>query len=192
MTKTKSPTYRIWQGMFARCGNPKTDSFKYYGARGIKVCKRWLVFENFLADMGERPVGMSIDRFPNNDGDYKPNNCRWATPAEQMHNYRSNRLITFNGETLCLAEWAKRLGVLPQSIAQRLSTGMPLAEALTKPGKQNGRYITFNGDTLTLTEWGQRLGIDRTAVAYRLKRYPIDIALTAKPQYKPSNGLSHG
>lgn len=83
-----TPTYHVWQGMLARCGNPNNRAYSYYGGRGISVCDRWLSFPNFLADMGEKPDGLSIDRFPNNDGNYEPGNCRWATVDEQAHNRR--------------------------------------------------------------------------------------------------------
>ena len=82
-----SPTYRCWVQMKQRCTNPKKPDYKYYGGRGIEVCMRWLKFENFLADMGERPEGLTLDRI-NNDGNYESGNCRWATRMEQMHNTR--------------------------------------------------------------------------------------------------------
>lgn len=85
-------TYRSWVSMRERCTNPRTTSFHRYGGRGITVCERWMDFRNFLADMGERPPGKTIDRWPNNDGNYEPGNCRWATPKEQM----SNRTKTVN------------------------------------------------------------------------------------------------
>lgn len=79
-----SPTYSSWHAMMQRCTKPNSISWKRYGGRGIKVCKRWRdSFENFLADMGERPAGKTLDRFPNNDGNYEPGNCRWGTAHEQ-------------------------------------------------------------------------------------------------------------
>lgn len=80
-------TYRIWQGMIYRCKNPNYKNYKYYGGRGITVCERWHKFENFFQDMGERPKGLSIDRI-NNNGNYEPGNCRWATVKEQTSNQR--------------------------------------------------------------------------------------------------------
>jgi hypothetical protein len=83
----RTTEYRIWEAMRYRCGNPRSRAYKWYGARGIKVCSRWACFENFLADMGRRPAGRSLDRI-NNDGNYEPGNCRWATALEQVHNRR--------------------------------------------------------------------------------------------------------
>lgn len=86
-----SSEYATWKSMRARCQNPNDNDFQYYGGRGINVCRRWQKFENFLADMGRRPSPeLSIDRI-NNDGDYEPGNCRWATPTEQSRNRRSYR-----------------------------------------------------------------------------------------------------
>jgi hypothetical protein len=98
----KNTEYRIWEGMKRRCLSPKHNGFRYYGGRGITVCDRWLhSFENFLADMGPRPRGKTLDRYPNNDGNYEPNNCRWATPHEQNMNRRKTKAIeSFSTEEL--------------------------------------------------------------------------------------------
>jgi hypothetical protein len=86
-SRPRTPIYRVWCGMIARCHRPGSGSYPRYGGRGITVCERWQTFENFLADMGERPAGKSIDRI-NNDSNYEPGNCRWATPKEQRANRR--------------------------------------------------------------------------------------------------------
>lgn len=106
-------TYRSWSLMRHRTMTPSDSGYHRYGGRGITVCDRWLGkdgFVNFLADMGERPEGMTIDRI-DNDGNYEPENCRWATNAEQRRNRKDIRLLTFNGKTQCIADWALELGM---------------------------------------------------------------------------------
>jgi hypothetical protein len=105
-----SSEYRIWQGFIKRCNNPKCKSYPDYGGRGIKVCERWMKFENFLEDMGARPKGKSLDR-KNNDGHYCKENCRWATRIEQQSNTRTNRMVTVNGVTGTMSEMARKFGI---------------------------------------------------------------------------------
>lgn len=90
-----SPTYTSWQSMLARCRYSNRHNADRYSERGVTVCDRWLSFESFFADMGERPSGTTLDRYPNNDGNYEPGNCRWATPREQARNTRKN-VLTFD------------------------------------------------------------------------------------------------
>lgn len=88
-----SPEYQSWQSMWTRCTNPNRPGWKDYGGRGITVCERWKSFDNFAQDMGERPPDTSLDRWPDNDGNYEPGNCRWATPKEQRANQRHHETV---------------------------------------------------------------------------------------------------
>lgn len=110
-----TPTYETWLKMRSRCTSPSTAQFKHYGGRGITVCERWESFENFLADMGERPIGKTLDRI-DVDGNYEPSNCRWATQSEQMNN--THRSVKYQGKTL--TEWSKELGVKYDTLSYRL------------------------------------------------------------------------
>jgi len=135
----KSKTYKTWNDMIQRCINPNCKAYKDYGGRGIQVCKRWLKFENFLQDMGEKPEGLTLDRI-DNDGDYRPENCRWATRKEQNRNSRHNRLITINGNTKCLSEWCNFYNINYHKIYMRLHHGWSPEEAfeLVLRRKSNG------------------------------------------------------
>lgn len=101
-----SPTYKAWSNMVQRCCNRRCPSWARYGKRGISVCDRWLVFSAFLADMGEKPVGLTLERVNNALG-YVPGNCVWATVSAQSRNRRTTRLVTIEGRTQCLKDWAK-------------------------------------------------------------------------------------
>lgn len=113
------PAYQSWSGIIQRCTNAKSLAFAHYGARGISVCERWRSFENFYADMGDRPDGMEIER-DNNEGNYEPGNCRWATRFEQMQNTRLTRKVTIRGQILSTSEAAKLLGVKRNAIYGRV------------------------------------------------------------------------
>jgi len=129
----RRPEYRIWASLKDRCLNPSDRAYKHYGARGITICNEWRdSFAAFLRDMGHRPAGMTLDRIDNNLG-YSPQNCRWTTWQNQQRNKRSNHLVTLNGETLCLSEWAERQGFNEGIILYRLSHGWTPEEAILTP-----------------------------------------------------------
>jgi len=133
---TDRPEYRIWQTMRRRCSCPRNPKYPNYGGRGIKVCERWQSFENFYADVGPRPSrAYSLDRIDNN-GNYEPGNCRWATSREQANNTRQNRHIVAFGEQRTLAQWARRSGIDAEVIRKRLSRGWDTEKAITAPTRQ--------------------------------------------------------
>lgn len=129
-----SPEYVAWAGIRRRCLNAKDPAYPQYGGRGIKICERWGKFENFFADMGPRPSPKhSVDRYPNNNGDYEPSNCRWATPTEQARNRRTSRRVTFQGQELTLVAWAEKMTLPYGTLLRRLTRGWPFDVALTTP-----------------------------------------------------------
>lgn len=129
-----TPEWTAWASMRQRCLRPSHPQYSSYGGRGIKICERWMLFENFLADMGTKPAappGMkrafSLDRIDNERG-YEPDNCRWATSTTQNNNTRGNHRITIHGSTQTLSQWAKELGVTRSQI-RRLSERLGGVEA---------------------------------------------------------------
>lgn len=131
MRNTKE--YSTWRGLFVRCYDKNAPNYPNYGALGITVCDRWHRFENFYADMGDRPTpGHSIDRI-DVDGPYSPENCRWATETEQQRNKRNTVWVEWNGERLCVRDWEDRLGFPKEVIYHRLKKGWPVERAMTEP-----------------------------------------------------------
>lgn len=133
---SESATYYSWKSMIARCNNPNATGYKNYGGRGIKVCKRWLKFENFLKDMGKRPKNKTLDRI-NNNGNYKPANCKWSDNTEQNRKKRSIINITFNGKTKIMADWAKLYGIKQGTLRSRINNGWGIRRALETPVRGN-------------------------------------------------------
>jgi hypothetical protein len=126
------PLYNTWLSMRVRCNNPQERAYAHYGARGIKVCERWNDFVAFVEDMGPRPSGTSIERI-DNDGNYEPSNCRWATDLEQASNTSRTKLITAKGETMTQAAWARKLGVNSSVIIGRIKRGWSEEDACSLP-----------------------------------------------------------
>ncbi len=148
----------IWRSMRNRCYNENQKSHKYYGWRGIVVCDRWLGndgFSNFVADMGEKPAGYTIDRIDVN-GNYEPSNCRWANKEEQANNKRTSRYLTASGKTMTLAQWSRELGCTPSAILLRLKK-MSIEEALTKaiPQRPNSK-LTMEQATYVRSQYPMR------------------------------------
>lgn len=124
--------YSVWISMLARCRNRHDKNWIRYGKRGITVCDRWLSFEAFIQDMGWRPTSKhSIDRI-NNEGNYEPSNCRWATLDQQRRNMRTNRWVNWNGERMCLVDWFIKTGVRKGAFYELLNRGFSESEALTR------------------------------------------------------------
>lgn len=120
--------------MIARCHNPKHDQYENYGKRGIRVCKRWRKFENFLEDMGHRPSGTTIDRIES-DGDYEPFNCRWLDRWGQANNTSRNVFVEFRGRRQTVAEWARERRIHVRTLRKRLAAGWPVEQAFQRKKK---------------------------------------------------------
>lgn len=136
--------------------------FQNYAGRGIAMCAEWRDdFLRFLADMGPCPANYTIERI-DNDGDYTPQNCRWASRQEQARNTRRVRWLTMNGQTKMLSDWARDLGISPQTLTKRLARGWELTDALTLDTRTDqtrltNRYLEFRGERLCVAEWAKRL-----------------------------------
>lgn len=181
--KPESPTYRSWWSMKRRCEDPHDSQYHYYGGRGIQVCAQWRTsFLAFLADVGPRPsLGHSLDRYPDKDGDYKPGNVRWATDTEQNRNRRGVRLLTYQGITCSIPEWAERTGLTAEAIACRLRRGDSVEHALTAP-MASCKTLTYQGVICSIPEWAERTGLTSALIYKRLARgVPVERVLTDPP-----------
>jgi len=175
-------TYRVWVNMKGRCSNKNIQCYKNYGGRGIKVCDRWMKFENFLEDMGEKPNNLSLDRI-NVNGDYEVNNCRWATNKEQSRNMRNNSYVTYKGKRFLVIELAETIGITPYTLRKRLNLGLDP----TKRRKREYKKIDFSDFSFsnnrvldmknmrdigyTLEEIGKFYGISRERVRQILDKH---------------------
>lgn len=127
--QTQSPEYSSWSSMKSRCLNKNAPNYHNYGGRGIGVCQRWLDFKNFLEDMGPRPKGTTLERI-DNDGNYCPENCRWASSQDQHRNTRANKNLTYKGKTQCQAAWADEFGIRRNTFQKRIANGWSMHRAL--------------------------------------------------------------
>lgn len=137
-----TPTYYTWANMKKRCGNPKAHNYRYYGGLGIRVCDRWQnSFANFQSDMGDRPKGCTLDRIDRN-GNYEPENCRWATAKQQSRNRSVSAMLTVAGETKCISEWAEISGIPASTICARVNKlGWNPTKAVWKPLRKDSRRV---------------------------------------------------
>ena len=146
MRKHSKKIYDLWRSMIQRCSNKSNISYKYYGERGITVCDRWVKsIDNFIEDMGERPEGQTLDRI-DSKGNYEPSNCKWSTIKEQNNNKSSIIMLSFNGETMNLSDWAKKLNTSPAALHYRIvKMKLPESVALTTPftKKNCGHSLVF-------------------------------------------------
>ena len=126
-----TPEHRSWKAMLNRCRNANSPGYYKHGGRGIQVCDRWVIFTNFLDDMGPRVEGTTLDRI-NNEGNYEPGNCRWATPKQQNENTRQNRFITFDGRTMTVTEWARATLIPLGTLRTRLAAGWAIERVLSR------------------------------------------------------------
>lgn len=133
-----SPEYKSWRAMLDRCRNPNSYAFDDYMGRGITVCDRWSKFENFYADMGSRPPGLTLERVDNSKG-YTPGNCEWVTRKQQTNNRRSNVNITYNGRTQTVSQWENEFEVRRGFFHERLRAGWSPEKAFTTPSRKKSR-----------------------------------------------------
>jgi hypothetical protein len=167
MTGTK--VYRTWLGIRNRCNNSNDESYKDYGARGIKVCERWNNFENFYIDMGE-PIDekLTIERKDNN-GDYCPENCVWTTRKRQNNNKRNNTFITYNNKTQTLSDWADELGIESRTLWYRYQNFNNLDDVFNpKVIYHPIRLIKYNGKEQSVSAWAKEIGVSKPVILRRL------------------------
>jgi hypothetical protein len=159
--------------MLYRCYNLEAECYFRYGGRGIAVCEEWKnnmrSFVEWAGDSGYKK-GLTIERI-DNDGNYCPENCRWATPKEQANNRRNNKFITYEGETKVLERWDGNLGVAADTIGHRLLDGWTVERALTEPLCNKKMYITEDGRAHTIPQWAELTGVSIETLRARIKKY---------------------
>lgn len=172
--KSKTKLYDRWCGMVARCHRETHSRYKDWGGKGITVCDRWRhSFENFYADMGDPPKGMTLER-KDQKGGYSPENVIWASLKQQALNRSDNRRLTFDGKTLCVREWADLTGINYETIRGRLDiNGWSVEKTLTtKPSKKfrrNNVYVDFRGEKMLAADVAAVLGVSRGMISQRIK-----------------------
>lgn len=183
--KQKKRLHSIWGNMKDRCFNKNSDRYYRYGGRGVSICDEWMIFDNFYnwALNNGYQDNLTIDRV-NNDGNYTPDNCRWADNITQANNKSNNNVLTYNGESHTLREWSRLIGIDSRTIFKRINRdGWTLEDALNKPirkvKKGNDALIEFNNKKHNLSNWSKLLNIPRETLKSRLKRgWSVEDAFT--------------
>lgn len=135
----RTALYNLWSGIIDRCTNPNAPAYKRYGGRGITVCERWKSFENFYADMGDRPtIAHSVERRNNNKG-YSPNNCFWGTRKEQANNKQTNVLLRYKNKTQTMKQWSEELGLNYSALQHRRTAGWTTSRMLSTPIRRRAK-----------------------------------------------------
>lgn len=184
----KEKLYSIWSNMRNRCNNPRCKDYKYYGGKGVSVCKEWddyMVFRKWSYENGYSPnKKVSIDRIDSNGG-YEPSNCRWADRETQANNMSSNHLITINGETKNLTQWAKEFGLPPKHVETRIRQyGWDEVKALSTPINNHRIYVEYDGEKRLLSDLAEEYDIKYMTLYNRLYTQGWDLkkALITRPK----------
>lgn len=168
---SKSPTYSSWAAMKSRCTNEKSNRASVYFNAGVSYCSEWASFEAFVSDMGVRPEGTSLDRFPARDGNYEKGNCRWATPKEQALNRSTTRWFEWDGLLLSTKDLAAHVGLKRLTLLMRLKRGWSLEKALTTPddGSSRQKIYLVHGEHLTMKEIEPKYNVSKNTIDTRRK-----------------------
>ncbi len=166
----KLPEFTCWKAVIGRCLDKNHCAYEMYGGSGITVCARWMDFENFLVDMGPRPsMGHTVDRYPDNTGNYEPGNCRWATTREQTNNRCNTVWVEHEGVRMSLTDAIELVGADAQLISSRIKLGWSFERAISEPLHAIPVY-EHNGVSLTMQEWSRKCGVSMGTIHRRLRR----------------------
>ncbi|WP_300627302.1 hypothetical protein [Pseudomonas sp.] len=177
----KHSAYGTWKAMIDRCYNPDSKDYKDYGGRGIRVCKEWRDIAGFVAGMGAKEKGQSIDRLDEN-GDYEPGNCRWTDALGQGEHKRNNAIITRQGTQKHIASVWREAGIKESTFYNRLDAGMTPDEAASKPVRKHNATLLIDDEERTVVEWAKIAGVSQSTMRNRVRAGIIGRALLRPPQ----------
>lgn len=194
--KRRTKEYAVWCGVKGRCTNEQNAAYHNYGGRGIGICDRWMSFENFLADMGCCPPGMTLERVDNNKG-YEPGNCRWDTRTAQSRNRRNLHVVTIDGRSAPLSVWVEEIGMASyRTVHQRIIKGWDAKRAITTPKVTKRKCISRGNDIarsvepmvngIPLSEAIAASGLKHDTVLQRIRRgWSVEQALSDEAKKGP-------